>query len=52
MLSPNKGVDLAVKLKSDRRHYGILCGKSGAVDRHLQKEGKMVLIETSVDVQN
>src|SRR5258706_15207527 len=32
--------------------YSIFRGKSGAVDRHLQKEGKMVLIETSADVQN
>lgn len=32
--------------------YSVFRGKSGAVDRHLQKEGKMVLIETSADVQN
>ena len=32
--------------------YSIFRGKSGAVDRHLQKEGKMVLIETSADVEN
>jgi predicted glycosyltransferase len=32
--------------------YSIFRGKSGAVDRHLQKEGKMVLIETSTDVKN
>ena len=32
--------------------YSIFRGKSGAVDRYLQKEGKMVLIETSADVQS
>jgi predicted glycosyltransferase len=32
--------------------YSIFRGKSGAVDRHLRKEGKMVLIETNADVQN
>src|SRR5207245_10996761 len=32
--------------------YSIFRGKSGAVDRYLQREGKMVLIETSADVQN
>jgi predicted glycosyltransferase len=32
--------------------YSIFRGKSGAVDRYLQEEGKMVLIETSADIQN
>lgn len=32
--------------------YSIFRGKSGAVDRHLQSEGKMTLIESIADVQN
>jgi predicted glycosyltransferase len=32
--------------------YSIFRGKSGAVDRQLQREGKMVLIESIQDVQN
>lgn len=32
--------------------YSIFRGKSGAVDRYLQNEGKMVLVETSADVHN
>ncbi|MBI3853213.1 MAG: DUF354 domain-containing protein [Verrucomicrobia bacterium] len=32
--------------------YSIFRGKSGAVDRHLQSQGKMTLIESIADVQN
>jgi predicted glycosyltransferase len=32
--------------------YSIFRGKSGAVDRHLQKEGKMILIESIDDIRN
>jgi uncharacterized protein len=32
--------------------YSIFRGKSGAVDRHLQSQGRMVLIESTEDVQN
>jgi len=32
--------------------YSIFRGKSGAVDRHLQSQGKMTLIESIEDVQN
>lgn len=32
--------------------YSIFRGKSGAVDRYLQKEGKMVFIEASADVRS
>ena len=32
--------------------YSIFRGKSGAVDRHLQSQGKMMLIESIDDVQN
>lgn len=32
--------------------YSIFRGKSGAVDRHLQSEGKMTLIESIQDVRN
>lgn len=32
--------------------YSIFRGKSGAVDRNLQKEGKMILIESVDDIQN
>ncbi len=32
--------------------YSIFRGKGGAVDRHLQSQGKMILIESVKDVQN
>ncbi|HTY85978.1 MAG TPA: DUF354 domain-containing protein [Candidatus Acidoferrum sp.] len=32
--------------------YSIFRGKSGAVDRHLQNQGRMTLIESLADVQN
>jgi predicted glycosyltransferase len=32
--------------------YSIFRGKSGAVDRHLQRQGKMTLIERIEDVEN
>jgi predicted glycosyltransferase len=32
--------------------YSIFRGKSGAVDRHLQSQGKMILIETPEDVDS
>lgn len=32
--------------------YSIFRGKSGAVDRHLQKAGKMILIESAGDIQS
>jgi predicted glycosyltransferase len=32
--------------------YSIFRGKSGAVDRHLQSQGKMTLIEKIEDVEN
>jgi predicted glycosyltransferase len=31
--------------------YSIFRGKGGAVDRHLQQQGKMILIESSEDIQ-
>src|SRR5208282_5545597 len=32
--------------------YSIFRGKSGAVDRHLQSQGRMTLIESIEDVEN